>query len=539
MKTKYIKFFTVFALFVVIAAGCKKDSKFYALDRPPVFPYFTADKLELAAVSMYANMSTPNGAWQNSMATSWMINNMAGDDNRWLALHLSNVDHIHFYFRNAASAANSDCQNLWSGCYEDIGNINAVLDFFEANNGTPFLGKDGITDAYKKNVLRIRGEALFLRAYNYSMLVPVFTPWYVPGGANGNKILPLRLHYPTNYAETQPVLGTTEQIYDQMISDLKTAIMLLPNVYDASYSPLTQIARANRYVARGQLARTYFRMGRYDDAQAQLDTILNDPALPYNLHTDPQTSWNQTGLITTANAPNVLWNNPDYEIKDPQGWMIMTTFIPWSPYGHPSWREYTISHEMAIKFGWMKSDLSENPVALLDKRYTQLTIRYEPQTTGPKDPAKLYEPSYNTTQVPAPELWVDKFFHVPGHTEYMSVPLMKLSELYLTRSILRFRKGDSNGALSDLNKVRNYAGTGDFPGGSAALTADDIHTERAKEMLWEGDRYIYLKSLGLDVPPGDRLELDPANSYINNTEKAPYKYYWPVPQRETDYYTKK
>ena len=53
---------------------------------------------------------------------------------------------------------------------------------------------------------------------------------------------------------------------------------------------------------------------------------------------------------------------------DPGGWFIMTTFIPWSPYGSPSWREYTISHTMAKQFGWINDDLSENPAAKLDKR---------------------------------------------------------------------------------------------------------------------------------------------------------------------------
>lgn len=539
MKTKCIKYFVSFTLLILLAVGCKKDDQFYSLERPPIFPYFNKTKLELASVSMYANMGTPNGNWQNNVATAWTFLNTAGDDNRWLVLNTSNFDHIHEYFRNAASTANGDCSYLWSGVYNSIGNINSVLDFFEANNGTPFLGADGLTDSYKKNILRIKGEALFLRAYNYSLIVPIFAPWYVPGGTNSDQLLPLRLHYPTTFAETQPVLGTTQQIYDQMVSDLQGAIKLLPNVYDASFNSLTQVARANRYVVRGQLARTYFRMGKYDDAQAQLDTILNDTNLPYNLSKDPVTSWNQTGLITTSNAPNVMWNNPDFETGDPGGWYIMTTFIPWSPYGSPSWREYTISHSMAKQFGWINDDLSENPAAKLDKRYTQLVVRFEPATSGVKDPAKLYEPVYSNLQIKTPELWVDKFYHVPNHTEYMSVPLMKLSEMYLTRSILRFNKGDKAGALADLNKVRNYAGIGDFPGGSEALTANDIHIERAKEMLWEGDRYLYLKSLRLDVPPGDRLDADPSNSYANNTEKSPYKYYWPVPQSETNYYTKK
>jgi tetratricopeptide (TPR) repeat protein len=538
MKTKFINQFLSVAFLLLLLGSCAKDDEFYQLDKPAVFPYYSIDKMEAAAVSMYA--VTTDGWWYHPIAANWMILNPAGDDHRWLALNTSNVDHVHLFFRNQATTANGDCQQVWQGAYKSIGNINSVLDFYEANNGTPFLGKDGITDSYKKNVLRIKGEALFLRAYNYSLMVPIFTPWYVIGGANSDKILPLKLHYPSTYAETQPVLGTTQQIYDQMITDLKGAIELLPKIYDGSFNQLTQVARVNQYVARGLLARIYFWMGRYTEAQEQLDLILNDSALPYNLSKDPVTSWNQESLITTANAPNVMWNNPVFQTDNPGGWWVMTTFIPWSPWGSPSWKEYPLAHSMAKKFGWIKDDLSETPEALLDKRYTQLCVRFLPKpSNGQMDPTKQYEPVYSSAQVPAPEIWVDKFFHVPGHVERMSVPLMKLSEMILTRSILRFNKGDKTGALNDLNRVRNYAGIGDFPGGAGALTADAIHTERAKEMLWEADRYLYLKSLRLDVPPGDRLDVDKSNSYKNNTEKAPYNYYWPVPQVETDFYTTK
>jgi len=160
MKTKFINQFLSVTFLLLLISSCAKDDEFYELDKPAVFPYFSIDRMEAAAISMYANMSTPNGWWQNNIATSWIILNMAGDDNRWLALNTSNVDHVHLYFRNAAATTNSDCVHLWSGCFKAIGNINAVLDFYEANNGTPFLGKDGITDSYKKNVLRIKGEAL-------------------------------------------------------------------------------------------------------------------------------------------------------------------------------------------------------------------------------------------------------------------------------------------------------------------------------------------------------------------------------------------
>jgi hypothetical protein len=78
--------------------------------------------------------------------------------------------------------------------------------------------------------------------------------------------------------------------------------------------------------------------------------------------------------------------------------------------------------------------------------------------------------------------------------------------MHLLRAIIKAELGsqrDLAGARSDLDAVRNRAGIGDFAGSDAELP-DAIHTERFKEMAFEGDRLYYLQGARKAIPNGDR-----------------------------------
>jgi hypothetical protein len=124
-------------------------------------------------------------------------------------------------------------------------------------------------------------------------------------------------------------------------------------------------------------------------------------------------------------------------------------------------------------------------------------------------------------------VWIDKYFRSPySYGEYSNRPMIRLAEFYLTRSILRYNSGDRQGAAADANVVRRRAGLADIP--ATALTADDIHNERIKELTSEhGDRIYYLIGLRLPLYIGDR---DPARY---TPVMPPYTdYYWDVPLYE-------
>ena len=118
--------------------------------------------------------------------------------------------------------------------------------------------------------------------------------------------------------------------------------------------------------------------------------------------------------------------------------------------------------------------------------------------------------------------------------------MIRLAEMYLTRSIIRFQD-DRQGAADDLNEVRARAWDSDSAGIDYAssdfyvtagnITEDMIHAERIKELVFEGDRLSYLQALQKPIGPGDRDE-----TYQNRTINSPYtNFYWPISQVETSY----
>jgi hypothetical protein len=531
------------AMLAVLTVSCK-DDQFYQLEKPNVFPYHNADNLELAAVSMYG-WGLNSTWWTNPVSDQWFLHSIGSDELQWLKTGQASVSHVPMYYREPARITELDA--YYERSYKGIQNVNNVLDFYEENGGYPFLpNKEAIDEKYRQNTLRIKGEGLFLRAYYYSLLASTFAPWYDPGGPNADAVLPLRLHFAKSYEEAvKPVMGTTGQVWDQMVADLLAAKELLPEKFDpALHNPLYNIARANKFVAAALLSRIYFWRGQHELALAELDYVIGNG--PYALSQDPIDAWSRTEPITAHNTPEVLWYIP-YSSEDSYNYFHIFTTISklawWG--GNVSWREYALSYNALEKFGWMENPrqgkYAETEEARKDKRYTQLTHRYEPmQQSTATDPWPLseevlaldkYEPQLDSTVISKPMVWMNKIYKGKSAPFRVNVPLVRLAELYLTRSIIRFNKGDASGALEDLNAVRKRAGIGDLPGGLAALNAEVIHTERMKEMLQEGDRINYLRALRLPIPRGDRDGTHP-NDLIN----PPYStFYWPAPNGESNY----
>jgi hypothetical protein len=133
--------------------------------------------------------------------------------------------------------------------------------------------------------------------------------------------------------------------------------------------------------------------------------------------------------------------------------------------------------------------ISDHP----DRRLTQLW-RAIPAGYDPKPEFTGYTRTY---------IWSNKWNrNTTGNNNLYSLPLMRIAEAYLTRSIIRFREGNRAGAAQDLNVVRTRAGIPTVD--ATTLTEVIIHEERMRELAFEDDRLYYLQALSLPIPAGDR-----------------------------------
>jgi len=119
----------------------------------------------------------------------------------------------------------------------------------------------------------VAGQGFFLRAKGHALMVGLHSEAWDPS-RSGSLGIPLKLSTNFNEISTRNTLAET---YDQIISDLKMAINLLPNL------PLAT-SRSSKPAAYGLLARTYLFMRDYTNAYLYADSSLqlNSYLMDYN-----------------------------------------------------------------------------------------------------------------------------------------------------------------------------------------------------------------------------------------------------------------
>jgi hypothetical protein len=153
----------------------------------------------------------------------------------------------------------------WNSGYQTIEYCNLIL------NGLEKITRTSGNEAAYDNV---KGSALFYRAYAFYTLAQLFCKPYAAASAAADLGLPVRLTWDVNEVS---VRGTVAQTYEQMVSDAKTAIDLLP------VKPQF-IMRPSRPSANGLLAKIYLTMEDYANAGLYANSSLEDYStlLDYN-----------------------------------------------------------------------------------------------------------------------------------------------------------------------------------------------------------------------------------------------------------------
>ena len=143
---------------------------------------------------------------------------------------------------------------VWSSIYENIGVANSVITQIEE---------------YPSDTLynRVKGEAYFIRGASYFFLANLYALPYEEATASTTLGVPVKT---TEYVEDVPMVRQRlDVVYDVIVSDLREAITNLRGVVQPT------IFRANEWAAHALLSRVYLYMGRYEEAIAECDSVLD------------------------------------------------------------------------------------------------------------------------------------------------------------------------------------------------------------------------------------------------------------------------
>jgi hypothetical protein len=315
--------------------------------------------------------------------------------------------------------------------YRSIYRCNAVLEGLTTSDGVSPLVK-----------AQLQGEAYFIRAFTYFYLVNLFGP------------VPLQLS--TDYRVTQSApRSTVDLVYNQVLSDLKTAEGLLTDTY-----PTTGRVRPNKVAVQAMLARTFLYLKDWENAEKYSSLVIARSSI-YNL-----VGYDAIFLIDSKEA---IWQlAPQAGRNAPDG----NTLIPTSLTVPPP----TLS---------LSSNFVLNAFEPGDKRLTSWVKSFVAAGTTYYYPFK-YKIQTATTA-----------------TEYSTI--LRLGEQYLIRAEARINKGDVSNGITDINQIRqrpvNGVNVNTIPALSTALIKETaliaVEKERRLELFSEwGHRWFDLKRTG-------------------------------------------
>ncbi len=143
----------------------------------------------------------------------------------------------------------------WKRLYQCISYLNVINAYVDEFPNDP-----------EEDQRRVRGEAQFLRAFCYYMLVNLYAAPYVKETADEDLGVPLKI---TEYIEdkyySRDAIGV---VYKQIVKDLKDACENLKGITQPT------IYRANEKAAHTLLSRVYLYMGEWELALAECEKII-------------------------------------------------------------------------------------------------------------------------------------------------------------------------------------------------------------------------------------------------------------------------
>jgi hypothetical protein len=459
---KYLSYSIAITTLLIWTTSCNKNLNVQPQNNVTASQIQTSNDVEALLFGAYSGLQAPGNFGESFLFCPDLI---ASD---------SQVDFVGTFYDYLAVqnkitvATNGMVSNIWTSSYNTINIVNTVLD------------KIALVDSTDQPT--VEGEAYFIRGTVYFNLVGLFGKPYSDGSATSNLGVPLVLTPTYSYdssanSPNKPSRATVAATYTQIISDLQTAISLLPTS-NVNF-------RADMYSAHAMLSRVYLNMESYAAAAAQADTVIESGN--FNLTSTYDKTFNTDGNSTedVFAIQQSLQSNAGTANSG-----IVTFYLPYSVNG--------------VQTGG-RGDAQVDPNYFDIFEPADFRINYVTQGTGISGYSGYY-----------PNKW---------GAFYKTIPVIRLAEMYLTRGEGNLVAGTSIGdnPLDDINTVRSRSGASTL----ATVGQTDFIEERFRELGFEGDRYWSEKrvqwsitGLGYDdnklILPIPQTEIDVNKNLVQN-----------------------
>lgn len=272
-------------LFLLCLTGCLISCDSF-LDLQPkgiVIPRYYEDYEKLIN---YAQLLKASDSYPNFMTDDVYL-----PDDGDVDFNSLEVPHRNLYTFQAEIFGDAETDGLWKYSYQHIYYYNTIIE-----------GVMEVEDVTLDKKRSLRAEALVGRAFEYLTLVNAYANHYDKNTAATDPGVPLMLDKEINKSNLER--ATVQQVYDQILMDLDTAALYLPNKQKTAY-------RASKPVGLGMLARMYLYMGNYDEAlkYAKLSLTENSSLLDLKNYSvvDPEKSIGRIDVPYGADNPENIY----------------------------------------------------------------------------------------------------------------------------------------------------------------------------------------------------------------------------------------
>lgn len=350
------------------------------------------------------------------------------------------------YTTGTAFSANA----IWQSPYIVMGRANRII--AAADGQLEDKDKAAATIAnYKSQALVLRAMALFDMARIYGKT------YTEDNGASLGVPFTENVVSAADIATCQLPRLTVKENYEQVLKDLTAAINsnALTEDKDQGY--------INVWAAKTLLARVYLTMGEWEKALNVSENIINNS--PYQLWTKDQYAgaWYETSAAHENEMIFEILINDNNDWTDRNG------------------------------IGYLYNENSDDHVGYSDVVATKSFV--DMLSSDPKDVRNnVFLTSLNSDNKKVygdNKVWLNKIPAVNGDPRYSNVPMMRLSEVYLTAAECAFNLGNKTKAAEYLNAIIENRTSDESKLVTAEnITAERISIERRKELVGEGHRYF-------------------------------------------------
>lgn len=401
------KYQSILALALILSvSACKKDLI--------IQPYSgivnenvgnTLEGLQAANVGTYNYIKDPYYVRNYHIFTEYASHNVS--------LSGTTTDPLFYAYNYQHQKNQANASNFWRKAYQAVYGTNVVIEKVAESQ-----------DAIRNQLL---GENYFLRAMIHFDLVKVFGRPYTDD--NGES-LGVMIKTNTDVNEL-PARSKVKEVYALVISDLLKSIKLMNSSKNNNY--------ASKEVAMALLSRVYLYMGNYKDAYDYADQVIKT---------------NRYTLSSTSDYPKYFSKSPeenaetifavkhvltDDRLDDAIGSMY------WG--GDLGYGEMYASQPYRALVNKFPEDVRNSFVVPQYEKNADGSIKYDAQG----NPVLQKRNGY-------PKYFINKYSFQNGYETLSSPVVLRLAEMYLTRSECAFQLGRPNEALNDVNTIRKRAG---------------------------------------------------------------------------------